>query len=129
METTNPKEQFGNAKAPSFGVPPTALIEVGLVMGGGAHKYGAYNYRKTKIKASTYIEAINRHLLKWADGMDNDEESGAHELAHVMACCALVIDAHYTGKLTDDRDKTGLVPDLLERSARLFNEMKEAHDG
>jgi hypothetical protein len=98
-------------------------------MATGAHKYGVFNYRDTTIKASTYIDAINRHFLKWQDGVDTDPESGAHELAHIMACCALCLDAYYNDRLEDDRSKTGNVEALLDEAAQTFLNFKENYDG
>lgn len=120
----NPKEAMGAAKAPMNACPNTALAELYNVMGGGAHKYGLYNFRDTDISAQTYIGAIRRHLFLWEDGTDTDEESGMSHLAHIMACCALAIDAGYTGKLIDDRSKTGLMPSILKKSAYKFNQYK-----
>jgi hypothetical protein len=80
----------------------------------GARKYGKFNYRETPIAASTYEDAIERHLQLWFDGEDTDYESDASHLAHVIACCALLMDAQATGKLHDDRQKTGIVRDQLE---------------
>ncbi len=128
LDSPNPKAAFGAAKAPMFGIPPVALIQLGLVMGGGGYKYGLYNFRDTKINASTYIDAIARHFLKWQDGVDVDKESGAMELAHIMACCALLIDSQTTGMLIDDRSKTGLVEAALEQSAAEFKSFREAYD-
>jgi len=128
LTSPNPKAAYGAAKAPFIGVPPTALVQLGLVMGGGAHKYGLYNFRSTRINASTYIDAIYRHFLKYQDGVDCDKESGATELAHIMACCAILIDGHYTGMIIDDRCKTGLVEPLLEDSAHLFGVFKENYN-
>ena len=121
----NPKAAFGNAKAPMFGVPPIPVMEVGLVMACGGHKYGVFNYRDTEISCSTYIEAINRHLTKWQDGQDYDEETGAHELAHVAASCLLVIDAMNNGMLIDDRSKTGKAGDLMIEFADRLRAFKE----
>ena len=97
-------------------------------MAGGAYKYGAYNYRDTKIAASTYHDAIMRHFMLWADGEDIDPESNAPHLAHVMACAALMIDADATGMLTDDRNKTGTVRKLLDASKAAFTAFKETYD-
>ena len=129
LETTNPKAAFGAAKAPFFGIPSSALIWLGNVMGGGGYKYGLFNYRKTRIAVSTYNDAITRHLYLYMDGEDTDPESGAPHLAHVMACCALLMDAQMSGKCDDDRSKTGLVRPMLELSAERFKEFKENHDG
>ncbi len=118
----NPKKAAGAVKAPMHTLPTLAMIQMANVMAGGAFKYGFHNFRESKIDAQTYIGAINRHFLKWQDGVDFDEESGQHELAHVMACCAILIDAHFTDGLIDNRSKTGLVEDLLKKSEQSFED-------
>lgn len=124
-EDTNPKAALGALKAPMSSCPNTALIELNAVMGGGAHKYGAYNFRETKIDAMTYIGAIRRHLFLWEDGVDVDEESERSHLAHIMACCALALDAQHTGMFVDNRSKTGLVSGLLKDCAETHNKFVE----
>ena len=123
--TENPKAAFGAAKAPLFGIPWSAVAALGTVMGGGGYKYGLYNYRDTKIAASTYHDAIMRHFMLWADGEDVDPVevdgdpvpgSGVSHLAHIMACCALMMDAEANGMLDDDRSKTGNLRAVLDQS-------------
>jgi hypothetical protein len=121
----NPKAAIGAAKAPFFGIPWTAVIEMGTVMDGGAHKYGAYNYRDTRISTTTYHDAILRHFMLWADGEDNDPESKCSHLAHIMACCALMIDADVGTMLEDDRSVTGSVRWMLDRSAKTAREFRQ----
>ena len=116
-EGTNPKASQGALKAPMGFSPITAIIEMETVMAGGAHKYGAYNFRDSPIDAMTYIGAIDRHFKLWQDGVDIDEESGQSHLAHIMACCALVIDSMHTEMLVDNRHKSGLVDGILRNSA------------
>ena len=121
----NPKRKYGAAKAPLQHVSALAKIEIGLAMGGGAHKYGAFNYRDAHIDALTYLGASERHMLLWADGVQRDDESGAHHLGPVMACCAILIDAEATGKFEDNRPKTGLIAAALENSAGAYNHFCE----
>lgn len=85
-------------------VPWASMAAVARVLAGGAGKYGRRNWQVDSIKASTYVGAIARHaLLEWAEGVDKDKDDGEHPLAHVAACCLLVMDAERTGKLIDDR--------------------------
>jgi hypothetical protein len=126
---TNPKAGLGALKAPMGFSPPTAIIEMEAVMAGGAYKYGAYNFRDTKIDAMTYIGAIDRHFKLWQDGVDIDEESGQSHLAHIMACCALVIDSMHTNMLVDNRHKSGLVQGVLNNSADRYNAFTARHKG
>lgn len=125
-EGTNPKAAMGALKAPMGYCPPTAIIEMEAVMAGGGWKYGPYNFRDTKIDAMTYIGAIDRHFKLWQDGVDSDKESGRSHLAHIMACCALALDAQHTGSFTDNRHKSGLVQGILDSCAESHNKfMKE----
>ncbi len=116
----NPKKACGAVKAPLHAYPMLPVIQMGNVMAGGAHKYGIYNYRESKVDALTYIGAIQRHLMKWQDGVDVDEESQQSELAHIMACCAILLDCQITGNLIDNRNKTGKVESELKRSEETF---------
>ena len=111
---SNPKTVFGARKPPLHHIPPIALIQLGLAMENGADKYGLFNWREHKVSASVYYDAIMRHLLSFWDGesVDGDHEtdddgnplgSCIHHLAHVMACCAILLDALHTGQLNDDR--------------------------
>jgi hypothetical protein len=85
-------------------MPLGPLADVARVMQTGAEKYGVHNWRLDKIKASTYVGAIFRHaILEWAEGSDTDKDSGEHPLAHVAACCLIVMDAEKYNTLIDDR--------------------------
>ncbi len=109
-EGVDPKGEAGSKKAPMWLLPPSALEAVAWVHKLGADKYGAWNWRKTRVKASTYISAIIRHLkLGFERGEDVDVESGQSHLAHISACCNILMDAKKHGCLDDDRmkDSTG----------------------
>lgn len=103
--TVNPKhiQQQKEGKAPFEYIPWGAMSEVAHVMKGGADKYGVRNWLKDKILASTYIGAIVRHLIQWAMGANKDKDSGRHPLAHIIACCLIVMDSEQQGTLIDDR--------------------------
>lgn len=121
MDKDNPKKAYGAMKAPMACVPNTALIELYGVMGGGAHKYGIYNYRNSTIDALTYIGAIRRHFMLWEDGEDEDHESGYSHLAHIMACCAILFDSQYTNNILDNRSKSGETKEILVEVASKHN--------
>ena len=109
-KTVNPKEAAGAKKPAIYSVfPRWIVLVVGRVMSVGAAKYGKFNYRESSIAASTYEDAIERHAALWFDGEDNDPETGVSHLGSVIASCVLLMDAQATGKLDDDRQKTGLV--------------------
>ncbi len=58
----NPKTAFGQVKPGTFYSPAIPTYLMGLVHLQGALKYGPFNWRDDPISASTYIEAIERHL-------------------------------------------------------------------
>jgi len=118
---TNPKDLLGLKKTPLRLLPPTASIECSMVMGLGAKKYGAYNWRENSVRHTVYLEAALRHILQALDGEDADKESGRPHEAHAMACMAILLDAKHGGNLIDDRNKSGtvakLIDELIEKNA------------
>lgn len=126
MTVVNPKEAAGSRKPAIWSVfPRWVSLSVGRVMSIGAAKYGAFNYRESSISASIYEDAMERHSQLWFDGEDNDAETGESHLASVIASCTLLMDAQATGKLNDNRQKTGLVRKKLDE---LEARMKPAND-
>lgn len=101
--STNPKGAQGKRKPRMHFVPPIALLQEAKVMELGGSKYGPYNWQDSAVDASTYYDAAMRHLMSWFCGEANDPESGMSHLAHVRACCGILIDAESTGQLIDDR--------------------------
>lgn len=109
----NPKTAFGVAKVPLHLVPPIAIANIALAFDNGAKKYGPFNWREKTISSTVYYAAASRHLMAWFDGEDLAPDSGVHHLAHVMACCAMVLDSQSTGKLNDNRPPKGAFPKML----------------
>lgn len=106
MSRDNPKmiQAIKDKKPPMERIPAYGLAAVARVMASGAAKYGVNNWRIDHIRATTYVGAIYRHaILEWADGVDADRDTGEHPLAHVVACCLIVMDAERKGTLIDDR--------------------------
>jgi len=100
---TDPKGEIGKTKAPMWLLPPVALRAVAWVHGLGNKKYGPWNWRQTRVCASTYSSAIHRHLAAWHEREDTDKESGQSHLAHIGACVNILMDAQHHNKLDDDR--------------------------
>jgi hypothetical protein len=103
---TNPKEiqAAKDGKVPADLLPFEHLAAAARVLQTGAVKYGRRNWLVDKIKASTYVGAIFRHaMLEWSTGTNEVEDTGEHPLAHVIACCLVVMDAEKYGTLIDDR--------------------------
>lgn len=122
---SNPKQAFGDAKVPVGLVPDTAIIEMALALLEGALKYGGYNYRVVGVKASTYNHAMERHRKKWWNGQDRDPATKVRELASVMACCAILIDAEICGMLTDDRPPIAPIGPQLDENMAIVAHLKE----
>lgn len=101
----DPKGAAGAVKTPLGLIPPHAMEQTAWVHKLGADKYGPWNWRETGVCASTYVNAILRHLNAWRDGEDLDPESGISHLAHVACSANILMDAGYCGKLQDDRNK------------------------
>lgn len=122
-KSTNPKDRIGSKKVDMSTVPPNVLAKLALAHMDGAIKYGAFNWREKGVRSSIYYSAALRHLLSWWEGEDTAPDSGQHHLAHVMACCAILLDAEECSVLTDDRppDSTrdGWLDGLNEQARRL----------
>lgn len=117
---TNPKDALAVTKAPVALVPPVAIFHVADALDDGALKYGPYNWRETGVRTSIYLSAIQRHWGLYLDGEDIAEDSGVHHLAHIMGCCAILLDAISLGILEDDRPSVGASnPELQLLSERM----------
>lgn len=117
----NPKAIYGRAKPSLALMPSAAMIEAAGVFELGADKYGPFNWRRNPVESMTYANAALRHIFKWIDGQDFDEESGCLELAHAIACLAIVIDARANGALLDDRPINGVAAQLIALKTKTIN--------
>ncbi len=113
--STNPKDLLGIKKPSLSLIPSTALVKESEAFKDGALKYGAFNWRDKKIKATVYIDAVYRHLLAYAEGEDVTRDTGVDHRAAIRASMAILIDAEEHGCLIDDRQKSTKTGDLIER--------------
>ena len=104
---TNPKTAFAANKVPFHLWPAIASAMGAMGLLEGACKYGRSNWRKSGVRASTYVDALLRHLLDYFEGNDTDPDSGLPQFAHMLACCAILVDASASGVLVDDRQYKG----------------------
>ncbi len=76
-----------------------------MALANGVAKYGEANWRAlgAKFKMSTYISAILRHVVAIREGEDVAPDSGVSHVGHIMANCAILLDAQKAGTLHDDR--------------------------
>jgi hypothetical protein len=112
-DSTNPKDLIGDLKPQIHLVPAALQIQAALAMANGAAKYGPYNWRENRVRATVYVSAIQRHLLAWLDGEDIADDSGVSHLGHIAAGVGILLDAEATGNLIDDRPARGAASRLL----------------
>jgi hypothetical protein len=99
---TNPKDAIADNKVPLWLVPPLTGAYGALAHLNGFLKYGAWNWRKSGVRASVYIAGIKRHIEKWENGEELDEDGVPH-LGSIIAGAGIILDARACGKLNDDR--------------------------
>jgi len=85
-------------------LPTAPLFAIAEVLGFGAKKYAAHNWRGG-IEYSRLIGAAMRHLLAFNDGEDTDPESGLSHLAHLGCCVLFLLEQEAKGTGLDDRYK------------------------
>lgn len=85
-------------------IPPEFLLMLGRVFNAGAEKYDDHNYLKGFEWSKSYA-ALQRHMLAFWSGEDNDPETGQPHLGHAAFHCAalFMFTEHDLG--TDDRKK------------------------
>lgn len=125
--TSNPKQAFGDKKLTVALVPPALTLEAAPAFKEGGAKYGAYNYRDTKVEAMTYIAAILRHTYAYLDGEDLDPEStmGKTHLGGIAACVGILADARNKGMLIDNRPTKGTAGEVIRAAAGVVLPQKE----
>jgi len=96
--------KYDATKTPVELLPSEAMLEIAKVLGFGALKYDAHNWRKG-LAWSRLIGATMRHLWAFARGEDNDPESGLSHLAHAGCCVLFLLTYQLTSTGTDDRFK------------------------
>ena len=83
---------------------PSATEAFAKVCEMGAKKYARDNWKKGRKYRDT-IDSLLRHLTKYANGEDNDAESGLPHMAHVMWNAAALLEYQVRHPEMDDRDK------------------------
>lgn len=117
---SNPKTALGAKKPDISVVPPASLLHIATAMMNGAEKYGPFNWRDQPVSSRVYVAAAMRHLASYLDGEDFSADTVAagrpvHHLAHVMACCAIILDAGHCETLIDNRPaRPGKTGQLIE---------------
>ena len=115
-DDSNPKQAFGDKKLPLHLVPPAATAYIAMALREGAEKYGAWNFRETRIELMTYIAAIKRHCdaiiegewidldpIMHPDGYEITDLPKKPHLAGILASAAIIADQWEAGKIIDNR--------------------------
>lgn len=102
-------KKFDGGKPPMDLLSHKALVEIANVFGHGAVKYGRFNY-KSGLAYSRVIGAAYRHLGAFNAGEDLDGESGYSHIAHLGACCLMLLDYIAEHPELDDRYKPKKAP-------------------
>lgn len=95
------------------GKPPMSLLDrhaleaIAAVLGFGAQKYAAHNWRGG-LAYSRLLDAALRHLYAFADGEDNDPESGLSHVAHAGCCIVFLLGMIEHMPELDDRWRSGI---------------------
>lgn len=83
-------------------LPNDPLVMIAEVLGFGADKYAAHNWRKG-FDQSRLLDAALRHIFAYSDGEDLDPESGLSHIAHAGCCLVFLLDQIKKGTGNDDR--------------------------
>lgn len=127
----DPKQSIGVHKYSVTNVPACVVAELGVAMLEGALKYGPFNYRKTKVKATTYYGAADRHMRAWFEGENIDPDSGLNHIIKAIASLTILRDAMINDKLIDDRPPSAPIGwiDTLNEHAKLVRDKYENKSG
>lgn len=102
------QESSTGAKKANKGKPRMSLIpwlplqEVAKVLTVGAEVYGDHNWRKG-MPYSVNIDAALRHIYKFINGADDDDDSKLSHLAHAIVDLMFVLEYKLTDTGEDDR--------------------------
>ena len=126
VKNINPKALAATTRIPLGLVPDTIAVEVSMAYLEGALKYGRYNWAATQVSASTYHDAMRRHLAKWWNGENEDKKTKVKHLASIIASAGILLDAELRGTLVDDRPPIADLDGLMEkRAAEVMTNLKE----
>ncbi len=70
--------------------PPEVIVAISKVLTFGAKKYADENWRRG-IKYKRVYGALQRHLMAWYAGQENDNETGMSHLWHAGCCLMFLI--------------------------------------
>ena len=121
---TNPKDAAASTRVNVSLVPDSLKVMAALAFTEGALKYGAFNWRVAPVKSMVYLNALERHLMRYRNGEEVDPATGVPHLASILACAGIIIDAGVCHTLVDDRPPRGPMTDLLKFGERTTEELQ-----
>jgi len=96
--------RYNKGKAQINLVPSSLIFAVAKVFEYGTKKYKKNNWREG-MSWSDVNDCLQRHMLKWLDGEECDEESGLPHLYHAATNIAMLIEYSETYRDGDNRFK------------------------
>lgn len=82
-------KKFDSNKPRTDLLGPTSILEMASVLGFGAKKYSADNWKNCE-EPSRFLAAAMRHILQYMQGQKLDDETGISHLAHAMTSLMFV---------------------------------------
>jgi hypothetical protein len=124
---TNPKDLVGSNKVPLGLVPPITQAYLALGHLEGDLKYGRVNWREAGIRTMIYVDACLRHIAKFRDGEWEDPDTTIPHLANALCCLSIILDAHHSGKLIDDRPKSAESAPVIDKLGEKVKFLREKY--
>lgn len=103
VETPKKALTYDDGKEPLAWLPWAAIDEMSRVQMYGHQKYQDFNNYRKGMEVTRNCSCAMRHIRDYLNGLDTDEESGCHPLAHAMTRLAFVLQNIEDGKAIDDR--------------------------
>tara|TARA_Y100000310_G_scaffold344706_1_gene458920 strand:- start:3400 stop:3834 length:435 start_codon:yes stop_codon:yes gene_type:complete len=105
-------------------IPYSALVAIAEVREYGIKKYNGDNYHG--VDPEDFVEAAARHIHKWMDGTDLDDESGLDHLHHAITSLALAIENRKVERYVDRHLSIDAMEDELnDTTLRALDEAKK----
>lgn len=102
LGTEEKSSRFNQGKTQVREIDPNFILGIGEVLTASRVKYEEGNWQK-ETKFSTPYESAQRHLLKFWNGDELDEESKCHHLLHAATNLMFLYYHQTSGKGIDDR--------------------------
>lgn len=122
-ESIDPKQSQAVKKMSFKAVPISLLMHAQPGNQNGADKYGVYNWLTLddgSMSMTTYLDALQRHLVLFRAGQDRTSDTNIHNLDSMISGLAVLRDAMLFNKVNDDRVK--LSDDQIKTLEAIINQ-------